>query len=177
MDHFAGVGRYALQDHVELRVTRQIILNNIEQLSLLETASLIRVRRLAQFTLEVLPEVGRDNLRLLYDSPLLKPHFQTLVMDKTHTAGALAGSQQRIVIALLLCKANAADRLLLRVQLFTKRLVVGSFGIGRFGLFKLLGQVGLGGCQLRRLVYVARYGFDVGICVLLVVELLLSRPG
>lgn len=103
MDHFTGVGRYALQDHVKLRVIRQIILNNIEQLSLFETTRLIRVRRLAQFTLEVLPKIGRDDLRLLYDSSLVKPHFQTLVMDKTHTASALARCQQRILIVLLLC--------------------------------------------------------------------------
>ena len=63
MDHFAGVGRYALQNYVILRVIRQIVLNNIEQLSLFETASLIRVRRLAQFTLEVLPKISRDNWR------------------------------------------------------------------------------------------------------------------
>lgn len=97
---------------------RCVILNNVEKCFAVEAARLIRIRRLAQLTLEVLPKVGRHNRTLLHDPLVGEPRFETAVMDEAHRTGTLARRKQRIVNLFFFHEANAANWRLLGTRIF-----------------------------------------------------------
>lgn len=111
VDDLARIGTDRLQnDKAEFFVIHSwlgyIVLDDIEEFLAILTLGLIRVGRLAQLTLKVLPKVSRHNRRRLHDSLAVEPLFEAQVVDETHRSGTLAGSNQRVIIVILFAQAN-----------------------------------------------------------------------